>query len=180
MPRRYRRVRRTRPLKTVKYSNETYNFSVQTTNPTPGTAVSDYIALIAPVTTQGVRKVKNFTLTIANNADPFFWALVYVPQGTNPSALNVGSINKDHQGAASLYDPNQNVILSGVANNDATPGTDLTVSPRGITVISRTRLARNLNSGDYIAFVYRSFAQYTAANSGRILAMVQLNYAISY
>lgn len=180
MPRRYRRVRRSRPLKTVKYSNETYNFSVQTTNPNPGTEVSDYIAMITPVSTQGTRKCKNFTLTIANNADPFFWALVYVPQGTTPSPLNIGTINNEHMGAASLYEPNQNVILSGVANNSSTPGADLTVNPRGITVISRTRLARNLNSGDYIAFVYRSFARYTDANSGRILAMVQLNYAISF
>ena len=64
MPRRYRRRRYTlaRPLKTVKYSNETSSFGVTTTiaastvfsNGTP-------IVVVPPTSVAGTRKVKNFT-----------------------------------------------------------------------------------------------------------------------
>lgn len=180
MPRRYRRLRRTRPLKTVKYSNETMTVALNGTNPGASQSISDYVALISPVEAQGTRKCKNFTINICNTGDPFYWALVYVPQGTKPSGLSVGEINANHGGAASLYEPNQNVILSGTSSNPGPASTDPTALPRGTTTIHRTRLARNLNSGDYICFILISMAKYTEANSGHILGSVSLNYAISY
>lgn len=183
MPRRYRRARRTRPLKTVKYSNETYSVALSGSNSAANTSISNYVALIDSVDTQGTRKCKNFTITIANNADPFFWALVYVPQGTAPSNLGIGVISDTHDGAASLYEPNQNVIMSGISNNTgnvATEQPNIVEFARGTTSINRTRLARNLNSGDYIAFVFRSFITYATADQGHIRAMVTLNYAISF
>lgn len=180
MPRRYRRLRRTRPLKTVKYSNETMTVGLVGSNAVAETAIGNYVALIAPVEAQGTRKCKNFTLTICNTADPFYWALVYVPQGTEPGNLSIGEINANHGGSASFYEPNQNVILSGVSSNPGPQSADPTSIPRGTTTIHRTRLARNLNSGDYICFIFVTLAKYATANSGHVLGSISLNYAISY
>ena len=101
----------------------------------------------------GTRKAKNFTLKIsctnldAINPSPqgvtnlhfidniinFIWALVFVPEGVDPS-----SINYEHfPNSRSLYEPNQNVIMSGVFS-------------AGQSKIVSTKLARNLNYGDRI------------------------------
>ena len=95
------------------------------------------VQLIAPTSIQGMRKVKHLTVSVASNgatsASAIYWALVYVPQGTtpNPLALGTGSY-------ASLYEPNQFVLNCGVMDLDAGPAR---VS---------TPLSRNLNSGDSI------------------------------
>lgn len=134
--------RYSRRLKTVKYSNETYNFGSLVT--VTGAATRS-MTLIAPIQAQGTRKVKNMEVQIISSpwrlndnselGDPLVWCLVYVPEGTNPSNITLGTAEKP----ASLYEPNQNVILSGVVpSNIRTP------------YKVKTRLARNLNSGDRI------------------------------
>ena len=178
MPRRYTRSGKfTRRVKTVKYSNETYNFSddLNIAHPSGKTIASN--AIISAIDQQGVRKCKNFELTLTGSPYvpstgndspkvPIFWALVYVPQGTNPSEINIGS----YDAPASLYEPNQNVIMAGIWPGDLTA-----------PYVKRTRLARNLNSGDSIAFVVAvpPFAQNDNVTYSRSIA-VTLNYAISF
>ena len=161
MPRRrIRSYRRGRPLKTVKYSNETYNATVTFSLAAQTQAAT---SLISAVDTQGTRKAKNFTLRfVFGGPVPLMFALVYVPQGQNPGNLTLGTI----ENPASLYEPNQNVILSGYI-----------VSQSNQAPTFRTRLARNLNSGDSIALIIRSVDGTAIASAS--LGII-LNYAISY
>lgn len=161
MPRRARRTRRySRSYKVQKYSNETCNFVGTGTVNANGNA----IALVAPIDSQGMRKCKNFTLTIACSANisvPLIYALVYVPQGTLASRLNIG----ENGGVVSLYEPNQNVILSGILSYD-----------QNVPVTKYSRLARNLNSGDSIQLIVRAIN----AEEVSLDIAATLNYAISY
>lgn len=174
MPRRYTRSGRyTRRVKTVKYSNETYNYAGEYTVQNAAVKNNWSETLITAIDQQGVRKCKNFELSLTGtpftNAQnqiahaPMFFALVYVPQGTEPSQINIG--NPD--ACASLYEPNQNVIMSGVWPSDLTA-----------PFVKKTRLARNLNSGDRIVLVMSS-PQFGEGAYSKNLA-VTLNYAISF
>lgn len=164
--------RHRKAVKTVKYSSETTTVSGTLTS---ASEYGDQIhcAIVAPSSAQGIRKVKNFTcrLISANGqaptqADPnpgptipLYFALVYVPQGTSVQTLTIGTPD----GPASLYEPNQNVILSGILLGD------------GQTLITtKSRLARNLNSGDSIELVIRT----VGPQVNKIMLMV--NYAICY
>ena len=161
MPRRTRRYyRRTRPLKTVKYSNETYD-TITEINLQPSSQAN--ISLISAVDAQGTRKAKNFTLRFAYaGPHPLVFALVYLPQSQQVSNITMGNV----QTPTSLYEPNQNVIISGF------------VTPAGNQVQTfRTRLARNLNSGDSIVLALKNPNTVNAA-TGQI--GIILNYAISY
>ena len=166
MPRRYRRksYRIARPVKTTKYSNETFATAItaqfldqqsyQTTF-TPG------------INVMGTRKVKNFTLSvIAGTPVPFYFALVYVPEGTVASALKFGhTITDNVLTSDSLYEPNQNVIMSGIFGGDANQ-----------VYRFKSRLARNLNSNDSIQLVVRPVAS-TEANT---VLLATLNYALAF
>lgn len=173
MPRRYRRryTRVARPLKTVKYSNETIDggdsFPVYR-RPAQGVVnIPQYqFSLIAPISSQGMRKVKNFTLSFVSNSEmPLFWALVYVPEGNLPSILSIGT----SQASTSLYEPNQNVIMSGL------------IHARSAQQTFRTRLARNLNSGDSIVLVWRQILpEVENYPTDSYTNFVTLNYAITY
>lgn len=88
--------RRTRG-KSAKYSNSTANIADHYTvqEPTVITIGTTRSVPVVPATdTFGTRKVKNFTLTIdSNNYEmPMAWALVYVPDGQEPSKLTVTGI----------------------------------------------------------------------------------------
>ena len=161
MPRtRIRSYRRSRPLKTVKYSNETYNATV---NFNLDAGVQASAALISAIDTQGTRKAKNFTLRFVFGGNvPLVFAMVYLPQGQQPGNLTLGTV----QQPASLYEPNQNVILSGYI-----------VSHQNQAPSFRTRLARNLNSGDSICLIIRTVDGSPINNAS--LGII-LNYAISY
>ncbi|KAH0785550.1 Cap protein [Histomonas meleagridis] len=170
MPRRLRRrsYSRGRPLKTVKYSNETFNCSGNITFNTGSgdSAVGDQVntTLISAVATQGMRKVKNFTLKMITDVDiPLLWGLVYVPDGTVAQSMSLGT----PAAPVSLYEPNQNVIKSGYLTPNAQQ-----------TQVFRTRLARNLNSGDSIALCLKVSVPGTEITE-KFLG-VQLNYVITY
>lgn len=187
-----RRRRYTRRVKAVKYSNETYNCpcfvnctDVTSTDPNP-----NIFTMIAHIEQLGTRKCKNFELSLTRDvpynytisgsgastqytkgeaaiAQPLLWALVYIPQGTSARPLQVGSSTA----AASLYEPNQNVIISGII-------------PTEIKSVYRfkTRLARNLNSGDQIALVIRPLEEYAGDGTHKVFntVLANLNYAISF
>ena len=118
------------------WSRENTTVYVNSTDQTFGTNI------IPATTTQGIRTVGNFTITLTPSIDtgssgpirPVYWALVYVPQGQTTAALNV----VDSQ---SLYEPNQYVIACGV--NDATAG----------PIRINTRMKRKLNSGDFVSLL---------------------------
>ena len=162
MPRKYKKAYGSRrPLKTVKYSNETSNITSSFTL-TAGSQIN--APLISESSIQGVRKAKNFSLKIlyAGTA-PLMFVLVYVPQ-----KQGVGSITRGTpQAPASLYEPNQNVIMSGyiVPNNNQAQ-------------TFRTRLARNLNSGDSIQIAIACASSTDAVNNSYI--GISLNYAITF
>ena len=91
------------------------------------------------------------------------FVLAYVPEDQKPQAINRGSST----GAVSLYEPNQNVIMSGY------------ITPNYNTMQTfGTRLARNLNSGDTIQIIIAPAAATDAVTSE--LIGISLNYAITY
>lgn len=170
MPRRYRSYYRRYRRAAQKYSVETSNINLK------GALTQDYgnYTMIAPIQSQGMRKAKNFTLSISsspfyNGTDdseeytPIAFALVYVPQGTNPSSITLGT----ESAAASLYEPNQNVILSGV----------YTAGDSALRI--RSSLARNLNSGDSIVLCMKFINQSGPTWASNTL-FAQLQYAIAY
>lgn len=156
-----------RRVKTVKYSNETSSVSGDWT--IEGGDQNLALNMVPAIAQQGVRKCKNFELSMVGSpwsdesSVPVFWALVYVPQGTNPSSINIGAEST----TASLYEPNQNVIMTGIW-------------PSNLTTMYKvkTRLARNLNSGDSIALVLRTASE-LADDTTKSFA-ISLNYAISF
>nr|WEY08166.1 hypothetical protein [Po-Circo-like virus] len=178
MPRRYTRSDRyTRRVKTVKYSNETYNYSGSLLVNNAAQKGNWHHVLITSIDQQGVRKCKNFELSLTGSPFypsaegqeplqiPIFYALVYVPQGTEPSQINIGA----PEAAASLYEPNQNVIMAGVWPGDLTA-----------PFVKKTRLARNLNSGDSIQLILSSPPFDSAGVAYEKMVAVTLNYAISF
>ena len=166
MPRRYRRksYRMARPLKTVKYSSETYAGAADVAF----SAGVLYKSTAIPQTdVLGTRKCKNFTLTIVqktNESIPIYFALVFVPQGTVASNLNIGNtVNNDTLIPASFYEPNQNVIMQGFIDESQ-------------VYRFKTRLARNLNSGDVIQLIWKPFGNF----NNTCLFSYTLNYSMSY
>lgn len=166
MPRRRRshRVSVYRPLKTAKYSNETFVFT-QGFQYAQNSQVLVVVSSATPVL--GTRKAKNFTVNfLTDSTIPILFALIYVPEGTQPNLITWGSdITGGAVQANAMYNPNQNVILSGISAG----------FNQG-TVRLKTRLARNLNSGDYLLLAIRPMAEFT----GTVLFVGSVNYAISY
>ena len=163
---RYRKYRKyKKAYKLQKYSNETQHIFIGVPVPAQGqNPVQQDIDVIVNTDVQGMRKCKNFTLQLMSDstAIPIMWALVYVPEGTQPSNMSLPNQNN----VTSLYEPNQNVIMSGILDTNSG------------TVVKRTRLARNLNSGDRIVIVASAVVGH--GNGGPTAFLVQLNYAISF
>ena len=110
-----------------------------------GSTVNTYqysISVIPPTETQGMRKVKHFTLTFAP-ANDMAYALVYVPEGYDPNVINYPVDGM----AISMYEPNQFVISQGILDSQS-----------GQLRI-RSPLSRNLNSGDSIYLILATPAQ---------------------
>ena len=107
------------------------------------------IPVLAPTVTQGMRKVKHFTLTFTSNVDlqPMAYALVYVPEGYNPQRLNLPNGGF----ATEMYSANQFVISQGIL--------DFSGGPLRI----RSNLSRNLNSGDSIYLILATYDGVEAA-----------------
>lgn len=149
-----------------KYSNETCCINAIATahvaggatfptsaNPNPQLGEIAKGVLVVPATSMlGNRKVKNFTIKLnaVGNESTIVGALVYVPDGTEPSNLSTQVASQ------SLYEPNQNVICTFLippsCTRDANGDLNQVFTPPAITV--STRLARNLSSGDTIVMVF--------------------------
>ena len=169
MPRRYRRRRTYALSKRVRYSNETYAAGAVVQWAKANLYKS---TLIAGTNVLGTRKCKNFTLTLclkstADSPDftiPMYFALVFVPEGTEASAPHVGgTIENNILQATSFYEPNQNVIFQGLVDHNQ-------------VYKFKTRLARNLNAGDTIQLIWSPYADFVAES----LLTFTLNYALAF
>jgi len=91
---------------------------------------------------EGMRKIKHLTVSVTSEQDlgAFFWAIVYVPQGTSPGNLtvNIGT------GTTGMYEPNQFVMNCGVIDPNAGP------------IRFSSPVSRNLNDGDAIYLLIRN------------------------
>ena len=109
----YRRpFKRARYGKRIKYSIQQKAFQF---NATGGQTSGQ---LIVPATTlEGMRKVKHITVNLAGLAGQFWWAIVYVPQGTTPGSITIG----DTTSGAAMYEPNQFCMNCGIVDDNAGP-----------------------------------------------------------
>ena len=145
-----------------KYSIEQKSFQASANTTTPVNGIyQDTFTIVDAVSIQGMRKVKhimtNLTLTGSTGSDsinPLYWAIVYVPQGTNVGALNLNN---------SLYEPNQYVMNCGVIDPSAGP------------IRFSSPVSRNLNSGDTIMLVVGKTSASAATYSGVFKYAITLN-----
>ena len=170
-----------RKYKKVRYSNETSTFTIEHQIQPQATAYFPNVGnpatlgktLVDAAQIQGTRKVKNLALSISSTNPcevPILCAVVYVPQGTSPSQLNLNAANQKEPN--SLYEPNQNVIMQFVLNPVYNAGQGTNVQR------FKTRLARNLDSGDRIMLICAP--AYASANAQTVKIAGTLNYAISF
>ena len=136
-----------RPYKRARYgSRDKYSVqqkALQFTTDTEGDTAK--IPVVPAATIEGMRKVKHLTVSVANETTStdlaFFWALVYVPQGTTPGDIKVTS-----GGGAGMYEPNQFVMNCGVVDPSAGP------------IRFTSPIARNLNDGDAIFLIVKNIS----------------------
>ena len=108
------------------------------------------VDIVAAIGAQGKRKCKNFDINLAlqQNANQIgtliYYALVYVPSTTTAGTISNST-------GTEYYSPPNNVIAAGIYDCDE--GTGFRI---------RTRLARNLNSGDAIQLVMRASSSSTS------------------
>ena len=165
--------------RSAKYSNETVCINATSTgivsagatfpqnaDPDPEQGQVPKGLLIVPATgLMGNRKVKNFTLKIGarGNESPIIGALVYCPEGTLPSNLSTQLASQ------SLYEPNQNVIMTFIiqpsCDRDAEGYVTTMFTPPSVTVSNR--LARNLSSGDSVVLVMCAVDDINAGDGSR-------------
>lgn len=186
-PRRVARAPK-RAIKRVKYSNETFSNAISIT--APGSSdeqlVNNYwIPVITPSATAGMRKAKNFSITITcipptaidesyiYNVPVIVSAmLVYLPEGTNPMAPDYSAISEPTfptpAPLTNVYKPEQNIIMSKLGN--LTTAGSLTM---------RNRLARNLNSGDSVGILLSCFSS-QLQSAQQFPVVITANYAVTY
>ena len=97
-----------------------------------------YVQVVPDSSIGGMRKVKHLSVNFASpdtlGSDTVgYWALVYCPQGTTPSQLNLTG--------SSMYEPNQYVMNCGTFDCNAGP------------VRFHSPVSRNLNSGDKVYLI---------------------------
>ena len=180
-----------RNYRSQKYSNETIAFNadlIQEVDAGDNWPINIEtnevgITIVPPTDILGNRKVKNFTLKVTANGndDQIFGALVYVPEGTEASKiLCTGSTQ-------SLYEPNQNVILTFVIPPNVLRAADgsITMMSAPTQIVCTSRLARNLNTGDKIVLLFSSpngmpAGDGTGDNPPPMTCSGTVNFAIKY
>jgi len=156
MARWYRRYRRS----SYRRSGKKWSPTTQVVSRTTGAGQSSQVIAMNYIGTIGsganasplgpIMKVKNFRINIVfASSVSVLWALVYVPEGVPIGNLNTSSVPSTNL-ANSLYEPQQYLIASGLyssaaVNSGANAGPLKVWSP----------LARNLNPGDGIFFIWR-------------------------
>jgi len=95
----------------------------------------------------------------ANSNAEFKWAIVVVPQNTSASAISMGS-------GASMYDPEQNVLVFG-------SGCSYNVGQDPLLYTGDTSTMRKLKSGDQLYFVMLGTAVNTHMVSGSVMFFIK-------
>ena len=152
----YRRpYKRARYAKRDKYSVQQKAVELATTS----TDTTTKAEIVPGSDIEGMRKIKHLTVSCSSEADSgsFYWALVYVPQGTVPGNINVGAT-----GASGMYEPNQFVMNCGVVDPSAGP------------IRFTSPVSRNLNDGDSIYLLIRN-----TSNSIAVTYSCVVRYAIT-
>ena len=110
-----------RPYKRARYGKK-LKYSVQQkciTVTTPDESNTGKVEVVPGTDVEGMRKVKHLTVSMSPDTTDtlsFYWALVYVPQGTTPGDINIsGALS------ASMYEPNQFVMNCGIMSSGAGP-----------------------------------------------------------
>ena len=155
--RRYRRSLKARG----NYSHENKGFSGTYGSTLVNTFYQGGSVIVPATTTQGTRTVGNFTITIpvpSTAGQEIFWALVYVPQGETAKELFATTGSAE----GSLYEPNQYVLASGIADNNAGP------------IRIHSRMSRKLHSGDFISLILAQNA--TSGSNFRGLVSYSIKY----
>ena len=156
------------PKKNYQIQNKSANLSFTTSSPLTKSSTMSY-KVIPSIEIQGVRKAKNFTLTMEGDFHKkedlkdknvlINYLLVY-----HPSGLQIPPIAIPQQNPSELFAANQYVILQGI------------LTPLN-SKIQYSKLARNLNSGDSIDLV---LVNPSSENDIEGNILVNLNYAIAY
>lgn len=150
------RYRRRRYYRKRKYNLETRPISVTSSSTLQNGYYQAQTLIVPPSVTEGVRQVARMTITLTgsfNGERPFFWALVYIPEGAVTSSLFPSS--------DTLFNPSNYVLASGVSDPDAGP------------VRISSRLRKNLNANDQIYLLTA-----TSVQSAQLIGLVR--YAICY
>jgi len=133
-----------RPYKRARYGKR-LKYSVQQKAIEFSTGELDTTAkveVVPPTDVEGMRKIKHLTVSLATEMDAgaFYWALVYVPQGTTPANLQVNVLT----GSTGMYEPNQFVMNCGCIDPSAGP------------IRFTSPVSRNLNDGDSVYLLVRN------------------------
>lgn len=132
-----RRYARLRPVRKNKYNINTWTWETIPQNAWTLVGSNVYYTsqdVVASSNVGGTRKVKRFVLNMAVPASPdsiFWWALVYVPEGTS---VSVPSLSGEG------YTPSQYVLAQGMLTNTQ-------------PVRLNSPMSRNLNQNDSIKLV---------------------------
>lgn len=170
-----RRFTRRRYRRTIAgpYSREGTRFAGQL-NAAAGVWQAFY-TIVPPIETQGNRKVKNIMLHIGIRSltYPICYTLYYLPQNTPPTGfLGATGSTWDAQNNtwignwSSTYDPNQNVLLSGI------------LSLEQVSRIYWSGL-RTLNSGDRIVLALHNLFPDTLTDDDGAVC-IDARYSIAY
>jgi hypothetical protein len=159
------RSRRVASRSNVKWSNETCAYSA-VINVGSATETKRF-SVVPTAAIYGMRKAKNFDIYIMHGAadatdPPILWALLYIPEGVSTAGITLNA--GDGTVYTSLYEPNQHIIVSGIADQT---GITRAFSP----------LARNLNSGDQVILVLTYPPALQARNNTQL--NLRVNYSIS-
>jgi len=151
-----------RPYKRARYAKrDKYSIQQKAVEFVSGTEDTTAKVEIVPGSdVEGMRKIKHLTVSLTTEQDlgAFYWAIVYVPQGTAPADINVGST-----GLTPMYEPNQFVMNCGVVEANAGP------------IRFHSPISRNLNDGDAIYLLVKN----TKAAEGTVNFSSCTRYAIS-
>lgn len=118
------------------------------------------INIVPATTTEGVRKVTRFNITLTQNIfnGPIYWALVYIPEGAVTSSL--------FPVMGTLFNPSNYVLTSGVCDTQAGP------------IRISSRIQKNLNAGDQIYLLTAAVNQPSQPGTYFLEGLVR--YAITY
>jgi len=134
-----------RPYKRARYGKrDKYSIQQKAVEfSTPADDATAKVEVVPGTDVEGMRKIKHLTVSVTTEHDDsgsFYWALVYVPQGTTPGNLTVNVVT----GTTGMYEPNQFVMNCGVVDPSAGP------------IRFTSPVSRNLNDGDSIYLCVRN------------------------